>query len=346
LTDRDQPDRAIERMLRGGAGAVAGANAACVDGETLAAWSSGALGRTEALQVEEHVADCARCQAMLAAFARTEPIADVPVSGWRGKRFRWLIPFATAATVAGIWMTLPQRNQPAPSVVDPRARVEAERLPAPVESVPVQPAAPSLRDQTATPPQKPASEREADATVPGASAGVAAGANAAGTRATDRLEAKRESPSASAPMAAPTPAAPPPPPRLEETFAVSRESRQLLASAGGAEFASPDGTTRWRVVDGQVQRSTTEGKSWDAVALPSAATITAGHSPSPSVVWLVGRSGAIFVTTDGTTFERLPFVSSADLSSVMAIDGRQATVATVDGRIYGTSDRGITWIQP
>jgi photosystem II stability/assembly factor-like uncharacterized protein len=120
----------------------------------------------------------------------------------------------------------------------------------------------------------------------------------------------------------------------------------LFAKAAAGEFTSPDGTTRWRIVNGQVQRSTTAGQSWDAVTLPSPATITAGHSPSPSIVWLVGRGGVIFVTTDGTTFLRVPFVSSADLSSVMAVDGRQATVATVEGRIYGTSDRGITWIQP
>ena len=343
LADRDQRDRAIEKLLRRSAGASAGTDAGttCVDGETLAAWSSGALAQADALGVEEHLADCARCQAMLAAFAQTEPIAAAAPK-WRGERFRWLVPFASAAAVLGIWMTMPQQNQAVRPATEARARLEAERLPPPVESVPVQPTAPIPLDQTAASrPQSVAPQPEADAGRERKDEAPATNARAVEQeRALDRL-ARSEPPSAPAP-----PAVTPPPPRAEETIAAPRESQQLFAKAAAGEFSSPDGATRWRVLNGQVQRSTTAGESWDAVPLPSPATITAGHSPSPAVVWLVGRNGAIFVTTDGTTFQRVPFVSTADLSSVMAIDGRQATVATVEGRIYGTSDRGVTWIQP
>jgi photosystem II stability/assembly factor-like uncharacterized protein len=128
------------------------------------------------------------------------------------------------------------------------------------------------------------------------------------------------------------------------SLTAAAESPKLMARAAGLEIISPGGSTRWRIVAGsQVQRSTTEGASWEAVTLPSERTLTAGHSPATSVAWLVGRAGTIFVTTDGTQFELVPFVSSADLASVIAVDDRQATVTTVDGRVFRTSDRGRTW---
>ena len=46
---------------------------ACVDGETMAAWTAGALRTDEASAVENHVAGCARCRALMAAFIKTTP---------------------------------------------------------------------------------------------------------------------------------------------------------------------------------------------------------------------------------------------------------------------------------
>ena len=46
-------------------------NSTCIDAETLAAWSDGALSVGEAAEVELHLSNCARCQAVLAAFVRT-----------------------------------------------------------------------------------------------------------------------------------------------------------------------------------------------------------------------------------------------------------------------------------
>ena len=370
MADRDQRDRAIERLLRSGAGAGAGAGAACVDGETLAAWSSGALAQTDAARVEEHLADCARCQAMLAAFARTEPVAPAPwlarlrfsEGAWRGYRVRWLVPLATAAVVAAIWVAGPRPNAPAPSIADSGQIAQLESPSALPESVPAPPVPPpaasrapaQLRDQVAANPttQSAPPQREADVaqerqekkevqrdTAPSADAS-ARDSFARRDRAAEGALSARAAPSA--------PTAPPPPPAaapLAEAVTIAPETRQLLAKAP-AEFESPGGATRWRVVNGQVQRSTTEGKSWELVALPSAATLTAGHSPAPSVVWVVGRGGAVFVTTDGNRFARVPFPHAVDLASILAVDDRQATVVTVDGRVFGTSDRGTNWFQP
>ena len=132
---------------------------------------------------------------------------------------------------------------------------------------------------------------------------------------------------------------------MSESVAVLSDSAQF-GKVSGLEFASPDGRLRWRVVNGQVERSTTRGKSWEQIAMPAGATIIAGHAPRGSVAWFVGTGGAVFLTTNGTTFVRVPFPSKTDLVAVLAVDDRQATVSTADGRIFGTSDRGVTWIRP
>jgi hypothetical protein len=359
LPDQGQRDRAIERLLRSGAGTGAdpGAGAICVNGETLAAWSSGALAQTDAARVEEHLADCARCQAMLAAFARVEPIAVAPVPLWRRTQMRWLVPLATAATVAAIWVAVPQRNEPAPFVAEStEAVVAAPPAAAPraaqTKPAPSEPSTLTLRDQTAasarTQTQAAQRSRETDAVQQRKEEESRLAAAGAGTQAAadslQRMDRRGvESPAAAAPAA---PAAPPAAGAVAETVAVAPETRQMLARNAIPEILSPGGATRWRIVGGQLQRSTDEGKSWESVALPSPAALAAGHAPSGSIAWFVGRAGAVFVTTDGVRLERVPFPQAVDIVAILAVDDRQATVTTIDGRVFGTSDRGVTWIQP
>src|SRR4026209_376215 len=45
----------------------------CLDAETMAAWADDALARDERQAAEAHAADCARCQALLAAMAAPMP---------------------------------------------------------------------------------------------------------------------------------------------------------------------------------------------------------------------------------------------------------------------------------
>ena len=72
-------------------------------------------------------------------------------------------------------------------------------------------------------------------------------------------------------------------------------------------------------------------------------TLTAGVAPSSNVCWLVGRFGAITLTTDGRVWRRIKFPEPADLTSVTAADARTATVTTADGRQFATTDGGRTW---
>jgi hypothetical protein len=350
----------MEGMLRRSAGAARrpASSDGCIDGETLAAWQSGALPPADATRVETHLADCDRCQAMLATFARTEPVATesaeslgaVVVPFWKRRQTRWLVPLATAATVAAIWVAIPNREQRVEQFTVSRDSVESPAVPtaapsSPIANEPVLVAPPTvLRDQSAAGAAASRRLNEADSRLSkeereqqsqtGRQATRSADAVAPPTeQATDRF-APAPPAAASVPQtAAPAPGA------LNESVAL-RSSAKVV----GVEFASPDGATRWRVVNGRVERSTTRGKSWESIPLPSAAPISAGHAPSASVAWFVGANGVIFVTaTGGAQFERVPFPHAVDLVSVAAIDAREATVRTSDGRTFRTTDRGSTW---
>ena len=76
-----------------------------------------------------------------------------------------------------------------------------------------------------------------------------------------------------------------------------------------------------------------------------AAELTAGVAPATTVCWLVGRNGAVLLTTDGQTWRRLPFPEITDLSAVRTVDagGHVASVSTTDGRTFVTTDAGATW---
>lgn len=127
------------------------------------------------------------------------------------------------------------------------------------------------------------------------------------------------------------------------TAGAAADASRFVARSDLLSFRSPTGI-RWRV-GGQVERSTTEGETWEVVLLPAPAVIVSGHAPVGNVVWLVGRAGAVFVTGDGEHFDAVPFVDATDLMSVIGVNERDATVTTVDGRRFRTGDRGRTWTQ-
>src|SRR6188474_2969365 len=112
-----KPDRdaAIDRLLAGRATRSPGDTPdpadACLDADTLAAWADGALDAGALATAEAHAADCARCQAMLAAMARTAPLAPArAVAPWWKPAFRWLVPLTAAAAAVLVWTIVPPRD--------------------------------------------------------------------------------------------------------------------------------------------------------------------------------------------------------------------------------------------
>ncbi|HEX3704035.1 MAG TPA: zf-HC2 domain-containing protein, partial [Vicinamibacterales bacterium] len=113
-------DSSIERLLARTLEARASAPTdACLDAETVAAYADGALAAGERTAVEAHAADCARCQALLAAMATTAPPSAPPAPA-RRLALGWLIPLAAAAAAMAIWVAVPNqtpvvRERPEPS---------------------------------------------------------------------------------------------------------------------------------------------------------------------------------------------------------------------------------------
>jgi photosystem II stability/assembly factor-like uncharacterized protein len=110
------------------------------------------------------------------------------------------------------------------------------------------------------------------------------------------------------------------------------------------ETANPASVTRWRILPSRdLERSLDDGRTWERVAIDPPPLLTNGAAPTRLVCWLVGQAGVVLVTNDASHFTRLAFPETLDLSAVQATDALNATVTTVDGRGFATTDGGKTW---
>src|SRR5262245_6457727 len=82
----------------------------CLDVETLAAWCEGSLDRSAKARAETHAAGGARCQAMLAAMARTESVVPAPRGQAAPSSLRkWVMmlgPAVAAAAAVVLWFAV------------------------------------------------------------------------------------------------------------------------------------------------------------------------------------------------------------------------------------------------
>jgi hypothetical protein len=124
----------------------------------------------------------------------------------------------------------------------------------------------------------------------------------------------------------------------------ARASALAKVSALATEIVSPNANVRWRILTaGSVARSTDGGTTWQTQSTGVPLTLTAGTAPSPTMCWLVGPGGVIVLSTDGRTWQPVPFPEVIDLTSIRASDGANATVTAADGRTFITTDGGKTW---
>ncbi len=107
---------------------------------------------------------------------------------------------------------------------------------------------------------------------------------------------------------------------------------------------TPNPNVLWRVMPGGiVEHSLDAGATWQQQALSALAKIVAGTAPTVRICWLVGRSGTILVTRDGTKWETVTPPMAADFVAVSAQDASSATVTAADGRRFSTTDGGMNW---
>jgi hypothetical protein len=305
----------------------------CLDPETLALWVDDGLSTAERATAERHVADCARCQATLAALVRIAPVPEPNRPWWQTLRAAWLAPLVAATAAVVIWIAVPSAPPP-PHSPQPASAVSAPAVSSPLPASPP-PAKQEAQNAPAVAAAPPAVERREKtlAETPAPASEAAA-------------------PPAAAPPAAALPPAAPPSAAFRAfagpaADALARSAPQ--ANAVASEIVSPDSMSRWRITGGRAIEHTTDGgATWQAQPQPTgtASVLTAGSAPSPLICWVVGQDGLVLLSTDGRTWRRLSAPAPAALVSVRAADERTATVTDVNGRTYATSDAGARWTQP
>lgn len=360
----------------------AGTTAACLDAETCAAWLDRRLDSRERAAAEEHAAGCIRCQAMLSAAVRAsdaQPARSVEPARRRfWQMLPWLGPLTAATATAVVWLAVrpapdpPRRSVEAPAAQS-KATVSKQDTPrvSPPEAAPREtPAQPERQKTTASE----SSKLRRDQRVESKTANSGARQNA-GAAANLRDEVRRDvamppagpptdaravgampppsppaapPPSAArapgAPAAAPTSAAAKPAEESQLARFAAERAEQTADTALGAVIATPDPNVQWRVLAGtSVQRSIDRGHTWAAQDTGATGALLAGAAPSAAVCWIVGARGAVFLTTDGRTWTRVPFPHEIDLIRVAAESASNATVTSADGRTFRTTDGGRNW---
>lgn len=324
----------------------------CLDAETLAAWVDGGLSGAALEDVRLHVADCARCQALVGAMGRTRAAVPSTESGRsRGWWLAWAVPLTAAATAVAIWVAVPRH----PDVsVTPSPTTSLEKREAPRNAAPAAPAVPAL--PTAEPiapnaapqrqarPAPPAVRDQPRAAAPEIAAPAPPPSQPATLQETVQLPAagqrspaadSQQTPAAAAP-AARAAAAPPAAPVAATEVAQDRTGRSTTATNETATFR--------RVGPPAIEPLC--GRGWRTGPADGMDRVTAGSSPSPNICWVVGRGGVVRRSTDRQTWVRVNFPETVDLAAVTASDSRNATITTVDGRSFRTVDGGVTWQQP
>jgi hypothetical protein len=347
-SDRDRIlEQALTHELRAAGTPPAGA---CLDAETLGAWADGGLDPAAMVACEAHVANCARCQALVGSLARSIPVSTESTLGTVGTPGTlgtlalwkwWLAPIAAGVAATTLWMVVPEQPQLAVAPPQEQTKLAVEQ-PAAAPEAALTAALPATRDQNLARDRVEARDTLAAA----ARADEAQLRDAAAPKEEDakREEAKRFAENAAGKRQEAAPAAPPPPAAVALEAPVAGLQKRTNAAIAPIEIPTLDPALGWRIVGDRIERSGDGGKTWTLMRQDRDDRIVAGSAPSNSVCWFVGGAGRVLLTVNaGATFVDVSLAEPLDLASVAATDARNAMVFSVIGRRFRTDDGGRTW---
>jgi hypothetical protein len=133
--------------------------------------------------------------------------------------------------------------------------------------------------------------------------------------------------------------------KMTEAAALAKlQEAQVSSNLMNLQIHAPDPKILWMVASpGLIEKSEDGGTTWKPEYVETRALILAGAAPTAKICWVVGVSGTILRTTNGAHWKTIHPPVEADFVRVEAADALAATVTTMDGRKFATSDGGKSW---
>jgi photosystem II stability/assembly factor-like uncharacterized protein len=130
-----------------------------------------------------------------------------------------------------------------------------------------------------------------------------------------------------------------------EAAALARlQQAQISSNLMNLQIQTPDPKILWMITGADaIEKSGDGGATWKLEYLETHARIIAGSAPSVKICWLVGEGGTILRTTNGAHWKTIKPPEETEFVRVEATDALTATVTTLDGRKFSTSDGGKSW---
>jgi hypothetical protein len=130
-----------------------------------------------------------------------------------------------------------------------------------------------------------------------------------------------------------------------EAAALARlRQAQISSNLVNLQIQTPDPKILWMITGADaIEKSGDGGATWKLEYLETHARIIAGSAPSVKICWLVGEGGTILRTTNGAHWKSIKPPEETVFVRVEATDALTATVTTLDGRRFSTSDGGKSW---
>ena len=331
------------------------------DAEQLAAWADGAIYGADAEGIESHLADCERCQAVIAAFVATDPapamasVTPIEAAGRiepapsvrvaeparRAPYVLWAGAAAAALLVWFVWpkpaqtpverSTIARNTEPRPSPADAAAapiqgQTGAVTTPAPTQT-PVIGAAPRqtiAAEKSAPTVTKPVSTSAAQTAV------------------------------VSKPVAQPvtTAAAPPPPPAIPPADLIRTAPQARVTGAAdvglGQTSRSESNTLSYLVAleGGGVEFGPIDPVASVTLAPTRAGTAPARTNPLKAIRWRVMLSGIVEKTMDsGATWKRIVIDPALGITTGASPSEVVCWLAGKAGNVLRSTDGGATFVR-
>jgi hypothetical protein len=127
---------------------------------------------------------------------------------------------------------------------------------------------------------------------------------------------------------------------------ISAATQMVMVVSDPHLIYSPGAASQWRTgPSGLIEFSSNGGSSWSRQRSGVLVELQTGSAPSDKVCWIVGRIGAIVLTTDGgATWKLISSPLKEDLGGVQASDALHARIwNSRNTKSFETSDGGVTW---